>query len=414
MPRGAGEAPESWLGRLAYRYGLTPRACLRLLGARVLPQRLLRLQSLLDDLGHETVSAQLGLEAASLAADPLLAGLEGARRDYLGRFHDYPQLDPKGLRFCPACLSEDGRWQASWASPLHAVCVRHHTRLATTCGDCRNVPFETPVWLTTTVPTWICAGFFEPSKIAGARYRPRCGSDLRDTIHANSSADPDEVAAQQRVMDLAHAVTHGEGRVSCCGLDVPRAFALEAILDLVHAQIAGRFYLTSPSEPVARLVEAMVVAVDITSQVSPVAAYERAIEFGLLRPHDRQAPLGPTSAIRSRPHNRVLESTVLLTHADRFSIDNQLRYRIGSSLPCYPAQQRHQRDTNHLRPDQGLSELPMSAVPTQLWPALLNDAPRAAVAGSDPVVVRAAASLALAKTASSRQWRLLATDLGNR
>lgn len=38
VPRNPGEALESWLGRLAHRYGLTPRATLRLLGATVLPQ----------------------------------------------------------------------------------------------------------------------------------------------------------------------------------------------------------------------------------------------------------------------------------------------------------------------------------------------------------------------------------------
>lgn len=156
----------------------------------------------------------------------------------------------------------------------------------------------------------------------------------------------------------------------------------------------------------------MVVAVDITNQPSPAAAHNRAGEFGLLRPHDPQAPLGPTSAIRSRPHNRVLEAVALLSHASRFSIDVQLKYRSGSDLPNYPARQRHPRDTHHIRPDQGLPELPMSAIPTLIWPDLLHDAPPAAVIGRDPVMVRAAASLALAKTTSTRPWRLLATDLG--
>ncbi|MBC7273664.1 MAG: hypothetical protein H5T76_34035, partial [Streptomyces sp.] len=89
-----------------------------------------------------------------------------------------------------------------------------------------------------------------------------------------------------------------------------------------------------------------------------------------------------------------------------------MKYRIGSGMPAYPAQQRHPRDTNHLRADQGLPELPMSAIPTRIWPGLLDDAPAAAREGENHVLVRAAASLALAKTASNRKWRLLATDLG--
>lgn len=172
MPRHPGEALESWLGRLAHRYGLTPRATLRLLGAPVLPQRLLRLAPLLKDVGHDTITDLLGLEPASLAPDPLLDTLERARRDYLDRFHAYPQLEPRGLRFCAACLDEDGYWHASWASPLHAVCVRHAKRLASTCAQCGNVPFESSVWLTSVSPTWSCPGLFEPSRTPGARYRP--------------------------------------------------------------------------------------------------------------------------------------------------------------------------------------------------------------------------------------------------
>lgn len=412
MPRQPAEALESWLGRLAHRYGLTPRATLRLLGATVLPQRLLRLAPLLKDVGHETISGQLGLEPTSLAPDPLLAALERARRDYLDRFHAYPHLEPKGLRFCAECLDEDGYWHASWASPLHAVCVRHGKRLASSCAQCGNVPFESPVWLTSATPTWACPGLYEPSRAPGARYRSRCGADLRDTGYAALPAAPEEVAAQRNLLDIALAMVRGEESSRCCGLDVAPARALEAVLDLIHAQIAGRFYLTSPSEPVERLVDAMAVAVDIASQQSPTAAYEQAQGHGLLRPHDPQAPLGPTSAIRARPHSRVLETITLLAHADRLSIDNQLKYRVGSDMPAYPAQQRHPRDTNHLRADQGLPELPMSAIPTLVWPGVLDDAPAAARDGGDLVMVRAAASLALAKTASNRKWRLLATDLG--
>lgn len=412
MPRHPGEALESWLGRLAHRYGLTPRATLRLLGATVLPQRLLRLAPLIKDVGHDTITDLLGLDPASLAPDPLLDTLERARRDYLDRFHAYPQLEPKGLRFCAECLDVDGYWHASWASPLHAVCVRHGKRLASTCAQCGNVPFESPVWLTSVTPTWACPGLFEPSRTPGARYRPRCGADLREGVQEGLSVASDEVAAQQHVFDLAQAIGRGEESSRCCGLDVAPARALEAVLDLIHAQVAGRFYLTSPSEPVERLVDAMAVAVDVDAQPNPADAHERAQGHGLLRPHDPQAPLGPTSAIRARPHSRVLETIALLAHADRLSIDNQLKYRTGSHLPCYPAQQRHPRDTNHLHADQGLPEVPMSAIPTLLWPGLLDDAPAAVREGADPVMVRAAASLALAKTASNRKWRLLATDLG--
>lgn len=412
VPRHPGEALESWLGRLAHRYGLTPRATLRLLGAAVLPQRLLRLASLLEDVGHETITGQLGLDPASLAPDPLLAALETARRDYLDRFHNYPQLEPKGLRFCAACLEEDDYWQASWASPLHAVCVRHGNRLASTCAECGNVPFEAPVWLTSVRPAWTCAGLFEPTRTPGARYRPRCGADLCESVQAGLTAAPDELAAQQYVLGLAHATLGGEESTRCCGMDVTPMLALEAVLDLIHAQVASRFYLTSPSEPVERLVDAMAVAVDVAAQPSPTAAYERAQGHGLLRPHDPQAPLGPSIAIRARPHSRVLETIALLAHADRLSIDNQLKYRVGSDMPAYPAQQRHPRDTNHLRADQGLPELPMSSIPTLVWPGMLDDAPAVAREGGDLVMVRAAASLALAKTASNRKWLLIATDLG--
>lgn len=408
VDRHPGEALESWLRTLAHRYGLTPRAALGLLGATVLPQRLARLHPTLAAVGLDRVAEQLALNASHLAPDPLFQALEQARRGYLRTFHDYATLEVRGLRYCPACLTEDEHWQASWASPLHAVCVRHQVHLATTCPACENVPYQSPVWLTATTATWRCPGLFAPAP--PHRYSRRCGTDLRATT-APWSATPEEVQAQQVVLDLATAHT-GDGAVRCCGIDAPSTLALEAILDLVHAQLCGRFYLTSPAEPVRRLVNAFTIAVDITSQPTPAAARELATWCGLLGPQDPQAPIGPTHLIRARPHSRVLEAMTLLSLRDHASIDAGLRFRLGSHLPCYPAQNRHPRDIRHLHPDQGLTDLPMNRIPALVWPQLLASAPAEAVQGTDLVIVRAAASMALAKTASTRRWHLLATDLG--
>ncbi len=410
MDRQPGEALESWLRTLAHRYGLTPRAALRLLGATVLPQRVARLHPVLDQVGLDRVAEQLAIDAGHLAPDPLFEALEQARRGYLTTFHDYRVLEVRGLRFCPSCLADDDYWQASWGSPLHAVCVRHQVHLATTCPECANVPYESPVWLTATTPAWCCAGLFAHQR--GRRYSRRCGTDLR-AASVPWSATPEEVHAQQVVLLLAAAAVAEEGGAArCCGIDAPPAVALEAILDLVHAQLGGRYYLTSPAEPVQRLVDALTVAVSITSQPTPAAARHLTTRHGLLGPQDPQAPLGPTQLIRARPHNRALETMTLLNLRDHASIDVSLRNRLGADLPCYPAQHRNPRDDQHLHPDQGLAELPMSRIPALLWPQLLTTAPANAARDADPVIARAAASMALAKTASSRRWQLLATDLG--
>ncbi len=410
VDRQPGEALESWLRTLAHRYGLTPRAALRLLGATVPPQRLARIHPILAEVGLARVAEQLAIDAGHLAPDPLFGALEVARRGYLTTFHDYRTLQVRGLRYCPGCLIEDEHWQASWGSPLHAVCVRHHVHLATTCPECDNVPYDSPVWLTATTPTWRCPGLFAPAP--GWRYSRRCGADLR-AASVPWSATGEEVHAQEVVLDLATAAAAEEGGPArCCGVDAPPAVALEAILDLVHAQLGARFYLTSPAEPVRRLVDALTIAVSITSQPTAAAARHLATGHGLLGPQDPQAPIGPTHLIRARPHNRALEAMTLLTLRDNASIDVGLRFRLGTDLPCYPTRNRHPRDDGHLHPEQGLADLPMSRIPALVWPHLLTSAPAGAGQGADPVIVRAAASMALAKTASSRRWYLLATDLG--
>lgn len=406
-----GEALESWVGRLAYRYGLTPRKTLRLLDVPVAPQRQVQLRTMLNTAGIQTLAEQLHIDPAALAPDPQLTSLEQARQDYLCTFHSPQQHDPRGSRFCPGCLTEGQHWQASWTSPLHAVCTRHGVLLASKCGWCENTPFDSPVWMTNPEPTWACAAF-DDGHNTNQRYRQRCDSNLRSAPAAGIATDL-ELAAQQHILDLAISANEATSDpVPCCGLPTPPGIALEAILDLIHSQLGARYFPTSPAEPVHRLAQAMVLAVHITSLPTPEAARTQLTDHGLVGPQDPQAPLGPTYLIRARPHNRVLETITLLGMRDRFSIDTALKFRVGAPLPCYPAQQRHPNDTRHLHHDQDLPELPMAHIPTLIWPQVLHEAPSEAINGHDPLLVRAATAMALAKTASKRRWHLLATDLG--
>lgn len=417
VPRQPGEALHGWLWRLAYRYGLTPRTTLRLLGCPVRPQRAVDLAEVLLQAGPERIADELGLPPQQLDPESIHQALETARTDYLTRFHDAARTGTgRGSRYCPQCLTEDKMWQATWASPLHALCLRHRTLLANTCPTCQATPFEHPMWLTSTGVPWVCPGFYDPLKTFDSggdatRYRGRCHADLRD-VEVVGAVDQSMVAAQEYVLRLAATISRdNRDPQRCGGLTVPARVALEAILDLIHAQLGAGSHLTSPTAWAGRTARALTNAVTVVQQTTATELHATALRLGLLRPQDPQTPLGPTHLIRARPHNRALETNTLIAMRDRMSIDSDLRFRLGSALPCYPRQQRHPRDTGHLHRAQDLPELPMSSIPTLIWAEQLRRIPQLE-GTADPVTVRTAAAVALAKTASSRPWNLIAVDLG--
>jgi hypothetical protein len=377
------------------------------------PQRAVDIDQLLQHAGRDQIAAQLAVPAAQIHPDPSYVALEQARADYLYRFHGLsPVSTGRGSRYCPRCLSEDRTWQATWASPLHVVCVTHHVLLANACPNCLTTPFTQPIWLTATGPPWVCPSFYDPLKTHdNGRYRGRCRLDLRSV--ECPPCDAATTAAQEQLLNLAHAKGQDDQpQQHWCGLPAPAPLALEAILELVHAQVGTHRQLTSVAAWPGPLAQALVNTMLIVNQPTPTAAHATALDRGLLRAQDPQTPIGPTQLIHARAHSRVLETATLLATRGTLSIDSDLTFRQGAALPCYPAQHRHPRDTGHLHPDQALGELPMSSIPTLLWPRLLESAPPTALADTDPVLAGAAAAMALAKTASNRRWNLLATDLG--
>lgn len=186
-----------------------------------------------------------------------------------------------------------------------------------------------------TCPPWMCPGHYDPAKTNDCgRYRGRCRADLRDA-DVSGRVDQAMLAAQEHVLHLASATARGDQATQRCGgLTVPNELALEAVLDLIHAQLGTHPHLTSPAAWAGRTARALPNAVSIVEQPTPTDVHAAALRLGLLRPQDPQAPIGPTQLIRARPHNRALESVTLLAMQGRLSIDNDLKFRLGAALPA--------------------------------------------------------------------------------
>ncbi|WP_238845708.1 hypothetical protein [Nocardia terpenica] len=250
-----------------------------------------------------------------------------------------------------------------------------------------------------------CAGFREVETVG--RYRSRCAIPL-DRIEAET-ATPTEVYGQRRLFDYLSAAHHDPHQhIAACGIATPTDIAVQAALELID-NLAGR--IPSPATHSDQIRYAITAAIYVLDQRSPHAAIQAGHRVGAFKASDGPAvPLGPASLVRRRPRNALLITAMLSQLGDQISPPSRLMFRHGSDSPFYPDGWSHEA-TTPLHATQNRPALSMASIPQLLWPGALSGIDSDELDLHTPVG-RAAASLALARYATDRPWKVIATGLG--
>ncbi len=143
-----GESIESWLEHLADANGLTTAQLLNATGRGRAGTRYLTLAPSPETIARLAALARVDEQAVYAATLSVfdgtalnLTGLDPADR------HSYRQVAARGwapahgTQICPACLAEDGVWQAAWRLLIVTTCIRHESLLVARCPSCRR-PFR--------------------------------------------------------------------------------------------------------------------------------------------------------------------------------------------------------------------------------------------------------------------------------
>jgi TniQ len=159
-----GEALDSWLEAIAYRYQLPIGDVMARCGIEPRERTALRLVSPTGDEPRQigTVCGIGGGEIRSMTMDHF------GRRPVDGdRWPSFLWLRHAGSRFCPHCLRESaGRWLLGWRLNWSFACLTHHCLLADSCPVCASAQRRQAL-----CPSRIP----QPSRCRDA---DRCGADL--------------------------------------------------------------------------------------------------------------------------------------------------------------------------------------------------------------------------------------------
>ncbi|MGV1009548.1 MAG: TniQ family protein [Dermatophilaceae bacterium] len=404
VPRGDGESLAGWLRRLAHRYGITVTGVLAELGIDHRSQAQPDLPSMVA--ADPTGFARAGLDPPHQSArcSTIGAALDRLDAHYWSdiRCRRNPRWT-RSSRFCPRCLAETGQWAETWQHPYHVACPTHGVLLELRCPWCHAEPFAKPTWLAHDGHPTACHDFIDTP--TGKRYRERCGTQLGET--PTFEAHPDLMAAQEWLWSVIASAAREE-QVTVAGFEVPAATAYEAAAEVItentldprvsdirfaeeHGIQVAHFLLTQPS----------------LGEAASVAAQIRGFN-----PQEGVAPIGPLFRVQQRPRNPVLTAIALQQHQGQLTVGAELKFRVGTPAPCYP--QAWRVKSSPLTPGSGLADLPMSAIPSTLWPGSvsLGDPELDARHGVDTPLGRAFAAIALARFGSDRGWRLIAVNLG--
>ena len=404
VPRGDDESLAGWLRRLAHRYGITVTGVLAELGIDHRSQAQPDLPAMVE--ADPTGFARAGLDPPQQAARCSVIGASLDRLDahYWSDIRcRRSQRWTRSSRFCPRCLAETGQWAETWQHPYHLACLNHGVLLEWRCPYCHAAPFAKPTWLAHDGSPTACHDFIDTS--TGKRYRARCGTQLSET--PTVEAHPDLLGAQEWLWTLIAAASREE-QVVVAGFHVPAATAYEAAAEIItentldpkifdirfaeeHGLQVAHLLLTQPS-----LRDAASVAADVRG----------------FNPQEGVAPIGPLFRVQQRPRNAVLTAISLQQHQGQLTVGAELKFRIGTPAPCYP--QAWRATTTPLTPAASLPDLPMSSIPSTLWPGsiTLGSVELDSHHGVDTPLGRAFAAIALARFASDRGWRLIAVNLG--
>jgi hypothetical protein len=404
VPRRDGESLVGWLRRLAHRYGITAAGVLNELGVdhRSQVQPDLPTMVAADPIGF----GRAGLErsAQSPRCSTIGAALDRLDAHYWSRTRcrRSPRWS-RGSRYCPACLAETGTWLETWQHPYHLACLTHGVLLEWRCPYCHAEPFAKPTWLAHDGTPTACHDFIDTPR--SRRYRDRCGTQLSET--PTVEAHPDLLAGQEWLWSVIESAAREE-QVTVAGFDVPAATAYEAAAEIITENTLD------PNVSDIRFAEqhGLHVAHLLLTQPSLRDAASLTAEVRGFNPQEGVAPIGPLFRVQQRPRNAVLTAISLQQHQGQLTVGAELKFRVGTPTPCYP--QAWRVTTTPLAPVASLPDLPMSAIPSTLWPGsvTLGSPEIDDQFGVDTPLGRAFAAIALARFASDRGWRLIAVNLG--
>lgn len=132
--------------------------------------------------------------------------------------------DPRGLRFCPACLREDGVFRTAWSITYLTACVKHRTALIDCCPEC-GVSFRSRQLRR--IAPWTCT----------------CGADLRKLPTSES------LSGALRLAKAVECALPAQARAASPDPpDLPAKFAKMALSDLLLLVHTLGFAGCTPSE----------------------------------------------------------------------------------------------------------------------------------------------------------------------
>lgn len=297
----------------------------------------------------------------------------------------FPWGRGRGSRFCPKCLQDSGgRWQLSWRLGWAFACTIHNCLLADACPQCGAVQrLRTHIGDTVPQPGR-CS---HPATNSTGRAPDRCGADLTPATVTPLDAEHPAIRAQQIIHDVIDAETSNFGvyalrpqpRINV--LSDIRAVAgrvlayatqhdLEAVIspDLLAAyQFASEHRRNGPAQTDAKpgLAAPSRAAVAAVGAVAAISALDRAdaslggdsLRWLVTSSRDRGSTVYAANTIWGKNTTVVLAGVQLAALGPELKPSDQLRYRIGTSLPNRPAPGTQRTDRIARR------------LPTMLWPA---------------------------------------------
>jgi len=379
-----GEAIDSWLEAIAYRYETRWKDFHLALGA-VLPAKgssdvwVLRL----TETQTEAISAATELDAAALHAMTLAdypAIAIGVNPSTRRPVSEFPWRNVNASRFCPMCLAATGgRWKLVWRMVWFFACPTHRCLLAHQCPECGGAPHvKAPAAL---VPkSGRCSAGLPTESVTSTP--PRCGADLAKARVVQLDRDHPALAAQSILADaivgrrIDFGIYRGSsypvgqvlsdiralGRYFLSGVDsqildalAPSDIVSEYVALPQQRQVLGRW-------PSARASPAASTAVAVTSALSILGQRDIASAVDVVRsvwPGTEQPLFSRTADGKGhsvRPVSTELRAIQLMAIEPRLPASEQLRCRLGTALPRRPT--RNVAD----------AELAAAYVPTLFWP----------------------------------------------
>ncbi|GEO93464.1 hypothetical protein KFL01_27700 [Kocuria flava] len=399
VPPHPDEPLRSWVRRLSYRYGLTPRQLNQALG---LPQDSQRnpLTVLLE--GAQDASAALGVDPRDIAQN--LPADNKWRPDLAACFYPDAGFYPDTGRFCPQCLAEDSTWRLEWESRWSLACPRHHTLYQSRCPSCGQRPWRSRSWYSQSAASHQCTERqrTDPSP-ARRRVRSWCLGDLR--LAPEVPASPDLLAAQDTIRDrFADTSTHQGGTESFGPFTLDPTSANDLLATLLREAI--RYY--EPQRGGVGLPERVLLAyhafLDLHVWEDEAPALDELL--GSDNVHRLLHPSTCTDAALGEP---VILAWYINRHRGRLSYRMQLACRTERAAPSLPAQSREAWEPLPATLVEHGSE---PARPPAEWiPQLMPPQVLALPWASDPLG-RALGSMCFLNLGRGNPWSHAAVELG--